>query len=31
MLEVVEVYVYLGQTVQLGKSNFEKEGIVKYD
>ncbi|KAL0852521.1 hypothetical protein ABMA27_017001 [Loxostege sticticalis] len=24
-LEVVDEYVYLGQTVQLGKSNFEKE------
>ncbi|CAG9565546.1 unnamed protein product [Danaus chrysippus] len=24
-LEVVDSYVYLGQTVQLGKSNFEKE------
>ena len=24
-LEVVDDYVYLGQTVQLGKSNFEKE------
>lgn len=25
ILEVVENYVYLGQTVQLGRSNFEKE------
>lgn len=25
MLEVVDEYVYLGQTVKLGKSNFEKE------
>ncbi|CAB3231006.1 unnamed protein product [Arctia plantaginis] len=25
VLEVVDEYVYLGQTVQLGKSNFEKE------
>ena len=24
MLEVVDKYVYLGQTVQLGRSNFEK-------
>ena len=25
ILEVVDEYVYLGQTVQLGRSNFEKE------
>ena len=25
VLEVVDHYVYLGQTVQLGKSNFKKE------
>ena len=25
-VEVVDVYVYLGQTVQLGRSNFEKVG-----
>ncbi|KAL0820090.1 hypothetical protein ABMA28_006035 [Loxostege sticticalis] len=28
-LEVVDEYVYLGQTVQLGKSNFEKDVIVR--